>query len=217
MAKPSSAKTRRRTNKVRRTQTRRGGVPKDPNASYWNAYKNPYKNPYHLPPSTSSMWTTSSSDRSPLEKRLKDIKKHKMNAEVSNDYDLRHKRITEEQYKQNVVRITHLAEEEERKARRLWGKPSIRDRIHGVRTSVRNLGTSAATSARNAVDRARNLRTSAATSARNAVDRARNLGASALESIKNSDAVYMMGRVLDWDHTPDDGKEVKGLLVNPGW
>jgi hypothetical protein len=49
MAKPSSAKTRRRTSKVRRTKSRRGGGPKGPNASYWNAYSDPY-----LPPIISS-------------------------------------------------------------------------------------------------------------------------------------------------------------------
>jgi hypothetical protein len=44
MAKPSSAKTRRRTSKVRRTKSksRRGGGPKGPNASYWSAYGAPY-------------------------------------------------------------------------------------------------------------------------------------------------------------------------------
>ena len=41
MAKPSSAKTRRRTNKVRRTQSRRGGG-KGPNDSYLNAYSARY-------------------------------------------------------------------------------------------------------------------------------------------------------------------------------
>ena len=76
MAKPSSAKTRRRTHnnhnnrKVRRTQTRRGGVPKDPNA---------YDNPYHRPPSTSHMVSTFSrggpkatrdNDMKRLDKRL---------------------------------------------------------------------------------------------------------------------------------------------------
>ena len=60
MARPSSAKTRRRTHnnhnnrKVRRTQTRRGGVPKVTNASYWNDYVNPYLRP----PSTSHMDST---------------------------------------------------------------------------------------------------------------------------------------------------------------
>lgn len=49
MAKPSSAKTRRRTNKVRRTQSRRGGGPKRTNSSYWEAYIAPY-----LPPTSRS-------------------------------------------------------------------------------------------------------------------------------------------------------------------
>ena len=48
MAKPSSAKTRRRTNKVRRTQSRRGGG-KGPNDIYLNAYSARY-----LPPTSRS-------------------------------------------------------------------------------------------------------------------------------------------------------------------
>lgn len=40
MAKPSSAKTRRRTSKVRRTKSRRGGV--KGNASFMDAYTQPY-------------------------------------------------------------------------------------------------------------------------------------------------------------------------------
>ena len=75
MAKPSSAKTRRRTNKVRRTQSRRGGGPKGPNASYWNAYGAPY-----LPSiirSSSSMFPTLSHGGPPTRAHaIKKLDKH---------------------------------------------------------------------------------------------------------------------------------------------
>ena len=165
MAKPSSAKTRRRTNKVRRTQTRRGGG--FPSTDYTASHKDRGFGPSFVP-STSSVYTTFSSSRSPLAIALKRIDKAAIREIVASEIKLNKKQITPEEHDKNRVRITHLAEEEKREARRLEGKPSIGDRMHHVRTSARNLRTSAATSARNALnaikDRVRNVRNSDAVS-----------------------------------------------------
>jgi len=136
---------------------------------------------------------------SPLARALKHIEKAEIREIVDSEFKLKKGEITLAEHDKNVVRITQLAEEEKREARRLARQSTILDKIYGVRTR-----------ARNAVDRARNLGTIAATSARNAVDR-----------IKNSEAAYNAAYVAErlggWDHTPiDDDKEAKGLFVNPG-
>ena len=194
MAKPSSAKTRRRTNKVRRTQSRRGGG-KGPNDSFLHAFTKPYNassedRGFFFPSSSSSSMAYTPS--SPLARALKHIEKAVIRDIVASEMKLKKKQITLAEHDENVVRITQLAEEKKRAARRSAGQSTIRDKIHGVKTSVSNLRTSAATSARNA-----------------------------LNAIRNSDVVsnafYVGERLGGWDHTPiDDDKPVKGLFVNRG-
>jgi hypothetical protein len=114
---------------------------------------------------------------------LKRIDKAATREIVASEIKLNKKQITPEEHDKNVFRITQLAEEEKREARRSAGQSTIRDRIHGVRTS-------AATSARNALNAIK--------------DRVRN--------VRNSDAVsnafYVGERLLGWHETPDG----KGLL-----
>ena len=171
MTKPSSAKTRRRNNrKVRRTQSRRGG-------SYLNAFKVPYnasskERGFFSPSSSSSRMEYTPS--SPLAIALKRIEKAARHDIIESESKLRENRITLEEHDTNVVRITQLAEEEKRAARKKANQPTWGDTIHGVRTSAANLRT-----------------------------RAANLGTSALEGIKNSEAAYVASRFLDWPHTAD--------------
>ena len=195
MAKPSSAKTRRRTHKVRRTQSRRGGGPPS-NASFFNAFYIPFnaspKDRGFFSPSSSSS-SMAYTPSSPLARALKHIEKAAHRDIFASEIKLKNKEITLAEHDENVVRITQLAEEKKRAARRSAGQSTIRDKIHGVKTSVSNLRTSAATSARNA-----------------------------LNAIRNSDvvsnALYVGERLGDWHHTPsDDDKKAKGLFVNPGW
>jgi hypothetical protein len=123
---------------------------------------------------------------SPLARALARIEKGALRDIVASEIKLGKKQITPAalaEHDKNVVRITQLAEEEKRAARRSAGQPTLMDNIHGVRASAANLRTSAATSARNAL---------------NAIK----------DRVRNSEAAYVAGRLVNWDRTPDD----KGLL-----